>query len=94
MKILLVEDDNGAAEVLKNTLINQHYLVDVAIDGQAGLSLARSFAYDLIVFPPPEPSPPSPPSCQILCLRPNCVGYHVAKARRSRGLQAATPEKK
>jgi len=50
MKILLVEDDQGTAEVLRNTLTNQHYLVDLAMDGQAGLSLAEAFAYDLVVL--------------------------------------------
>jgi diguanylate cyclase (GGDEF)-like protein len=50
MKILLVEDDDGAAEVLKNTLTSQHYLVDLAMDGQAGLSLAEAFAYDLVLL--------------------------------------------
>ncbi|PSB31269.1 response regulator [Chlorogloea sp. CCALA 695] len=50
MKILLVEDDDGAASVLKNTLTEHHYLVDLATDGQAGLSLAQAFAYDLILL--------------------------------------------
>jgi diguanylate cyclase (GGDEF)-like protein len=50
MKILLVEDDDGAATVLKNTLTEHHYLVDLATDGQAGLSLAEAFAYDLILL--------------------------------------------
>lgn len=50
MKILLVEDDDGAALVLKNTLIDQHYLVDLATDGQTGLSLAEAFAYDIVLL--------------------------------------------
>ena len=50
MKILLVEDDDGAAIVLKNTLTEHHYLVDLAMDGQAGVSLAEVFAYDLILL--------------------------------------------
>lgn len=50
MKILLVEDDEGAAEVLKNTLTSQHYLVDLAMDGQTGLSFAEAFAYDLVLL--------------------------------------------
>jgi DNA-binding response OmpR family regulator/HPt (histidine-containing phosphotransfer) domain-containing protein len=50
MKILLVEDDLGAAEVLKNILTHQHYIVDLANDGETGLSLAQMFAYDLIVL--------------------------------------------
>ncbi|WP_250122975.1 response regulator [Chroococcidiopsis sp. CCMEE 29] len=50
MKILLVEDDEGAAEGLKNTLADQHYLVDLAMDGQAGLYLAEAFVYDLVLL--------------------------------------------
>jgi diguanylate cyclase (GGDEF)-like protein len=50
MKILLVEDDAGSATVLKNTLAQQHYLVDIAMDGAAGLSFAQAFAYDLILL--------------------------------------------
>ncbi len=50
MKILLVEDDEGTAEVLKNTLTAQHYLVDLARDGQVGLELAEAFAYDLVLL--------------------------------------------
>lgn len=49
IKILLVEDD-GAAQVSKNTLIEQHYLVNLALDGWTGLSLAETFKYDLIVL--------------------------------------------
>jgi DNA-binding response OmpR family regulator len=50
MKILLVEDDEGAAKVLKNTLTDQYYLVDLAMDGQTGLSFAEAFAYDLVLL--------------------------------------------
>ena len=50
MKILLVEDDEGTAELLQNTLTAQHYLVDVALDGQGGLSLAETFDYDLVLL--------------------------------------------
>ncbi|GAX42474.1 multi-component transcriptional regulator [Tolypothrix sp. NIES-4075] len=50
MKILLVEDDQAAAEVLKNILTHQHYTVDLAADGETGLSLAEMFAYDLVLL--------------------------------------------
>ena len=50
MKILLVEDDEGTAEILKNTLISQHYVVDLAMDGQSGLSLVEAFTYDLVLL--------------------------------------------
>ncbi len=50
MKILLVEDDEGAALVLKNILTHQHYTVDLASDGETGLLLAQMFAYDLVLL--------------------------------------------
>lgn len=50
MKILLVEDDELVAEVLKKALTAQHYLVDLAADGQEGWELAEAFEYDLILL--------------------------------------------
>jgi DNA-binding response OmpR family regulator len=50
MKMLLVEDDQGAAELLKSILIHHHYIVDLAMDGETGLSLAQMFAYDIILL--------------------------------------------
>lgn len=50
MRILLVEDDEIAAELLRKDLTRQHYFVDVASDGQAGWELADAFAYDLILL--------------------------------------------
>jgi DNA-binding response OmpR family regulator len=50
VKILLVEDDEGVAEVLKRALSAQHYLVESASDGQEGWELAEAFEYDLILL--------------------------------------------
>jgi DNA-binding response OmpR family regulator/HPt (histidine-containing phosphotransfer) domain-containing protein len=50
MKILLVEDDEGTAEVLKNTLVSRNYVVDLAMDGQIGMSLVEAFTYDLVLL--------------------------------------------
>ncbi|GAC1468697.1 MAG: response regulator [Chamaesiphon sp.] len=50
MKILLVEDDEGIVEILREALTTQHYLVNVANDGQIGLEMALTFAYDLILL--------------------------------------------
>jgi DNA-binding response OmpR family regulator len=50
VKILLVEDDELVAEVLSKALTTQHYLVDLATDGQAGVELAEAFEYDLILL--------------------------------------------
>ncbi|ACK71164.1 multi-component transcriptional regulator, winged helix family [Gloeothece citriformis PCC 7424] len=50
MKLLLVEDDQNLAEVIKEALKSQHYLVELATDGQTGLELAEMFEYDLIML--------------------------------------------
>lgn len=50
MRILLVEDDAGIADLLKQVLTAQHYVVEIASDGQIGWELAESFEYDLILL--------------------------------------------
>ena len=50
MKILVVEDEQNVAEVLKRGLEEEDYQADLAYDGQVGLSLARSGKYDLILL--------------------------------------------
>jgi diguanylate cyclase (GGDEF)-like protein len=51
MRILLVEDDESLADLIKKTLIErQNYVVDSAKDGYAGLELANAFEYDLILL--------------------------------------------
>jgi two-component system, OmpR family, response regulator len=36
MNILLVEDDNRIDDALAEALTDQYYIVDIALDGQAG----------------------------------------------------------
>ncbi|OLP15859.1 hypothetical protein BST81_23825 [Leptolyngbya sp. 'hensonii'] len=50
MKILLVEDDRGLAELLHQKLTRERYQVELAFDGQAGWELAEAFQYDLILL--------------------------------------------
>ncbi len=50
MKLLLVQSDHRIADELASDLTEQHYLVDVASDGQAGWELVEAFAYDLLVL--------------------------------------------
>jgi len=49
MRILVVEDDREVADYLKNGLEESGYTVDYADNGQDGLYLATSEAYDLLV---------------------------------------------
>jgi two-component system copper resistance phosphate regulon response regulator CusR len=50
MRLLIVEDDGVAAEVLAKGLREQAYAVDVAADGRAALDRALMYEYDLIVL--------------------------------------------
>ncbi|MGB3205592.1 MAG: response regulator [Crinalium sp.] len=50
MKVLLVEDDLSGAEILKKALVSQHYLVEIAHNGQEGWNLASAMSYDLIIL--------------------------------------------
>lgn len=50
MKILLVEDNEKLAEFVKTALVEEHYSVDIAGDGEEGLRLADVNSYDIIVL--------------------------------------------
>ena len=50
MRILLVEDDADLAQFIRKGLKEEHYAVDVAADGEAGLELALNNAYDLLIL--------------------------------------------
>jgi DNA-binding response OmpR family regulator len=50
MKILVVEDEKGMAQVLKRGLEEEHYEVSLAVDGPSALSLAERSSFDLILL--------------------------------------------
>lgn len=50
MRILVVEDEKKVARFIQQGLEEEHYTVDVAHDGIAGLSMAESQSYDAIVL--------------------------------------------
>jgi DNA-binding response OmpR family regulator len=50
LKILLVEDDECIAKTLEKVLCNQHYVVDIATDGEMGWELVQALTYDLILL--------------------------------------------
>ncbi len=50
MRILIVEDDRNIANAIRRELVEQHYLVDLAYDGETGEDLALSNDYDLILL--------------------------------------------
>jgi len=50
MRILLVEDEEGVANFIKKGLVEEHYAVDLAVDGEEGRVLALANQYDLIIL--------------------------------------------
>ena len=50
MRILLVEDDQRIAESLTEALTDQHYVVDVATDGEDGWEFVQTLTYELILL--------------------------------------------
>lgn len=49
-RILIIEDDEMIVKMLKRALAYEGYLVDTALDGEAGLALARDHQPDLVVL--------------------------------------------
>lgn len=70
MRILIVEDDVNIADVIKRGLVEQHYSVDIAHDGDNGYELACCNDYDLIILD---------------VMLPKMNGTDVAKALRKEG---------
>ena len=50
MRILVIEDEKKVASFIKKGLVEEHYAVDAAFDGEEGLYLAEVNDYDLIVL--------------------------------------------
>lgn len=50
MRLLIVEDEPKVARFIERGLKEEHYAVDVALDGEAGLDLGLVHDYDLIIL--------------------------------------------
>jgi len=50
MKLLVIEDEHKIANSIKQGLIQEKFIVDVAYDGEEGLDLATSEKYDVIIL--------------------------------------------
>ncbi len=50
MSILIIEDEGKIADILKRALISERYTVDIAYDGEDGLSKALKNNYTLILL--------------------------------------------
>jgi len=49
-RILIIEDDEAIVKVLRRALTMENYQVDVAYDGESGLTLARERQPDLVIL--------------------------------------------
>lgn len=49
-KILVAEDDLGLADVIRERLMYERHVVEVANDGEAALELLNAYDYDLIIL--------------------------------------------
>jgi DNA-binding response OmpR family regulator len=50
MRILVIEDDSPLASYIRKGLESEHYVVDVALDGEQGAKMASDLDYDLLVL--------------------------------------------
>jgi len=50
MRILLIEDEAKVSSFVARGLTEERFAVDVAADGQAGLDLASTYHYDLVIL--------------------------------------------
>jgi len=50
MRILVIEDEKKVATFIKKGLVEEHYAVDTAFDGEEGLYLSEINEYDIIVL--------------------------------------------
>lgn len=50
MRILLVEDEEKVSNFVARGLIAERFAVDVVADGKAGLELATTYSYDLVIL--------------------------------------------
>ncbi len=50
MRLLLIEDEEKVVNFVQRGLTAERYAVDVARDGAAGLELAQSYDYDLVIL--------------------------------------------
>ena len=50
MRLLLVEDDLEITDLLREILLDQHYVIDTAIDGQEGWDFVQAYDYDLLLL--------------------------------------------
>jgi two-component system, OmpR family, response regulator len=83
MKILLAEDDCRISQSLTEALTDQHYLVDIAGDGEEGWEFVKAFDYDLLLLDVTLPKLDGIRLCRQLRSQGNCTPVLMLTARDS-----------
>ena len=83
MRILLIEDDEVIAERIKTGLEKAHFSVDLALDGETGLEMAREGPYTLFILDLMLPARDGWSVCEALRLRRNSIPILMLTARGS-----------
>jgi DNA-binding response OmpR family regulator len=50
MRILVAEDEKGVASFVKKGLESEHYVVDIAVEGEEARFMVQEFDYDLLIL--------------------------------------------
>jgi DNA-binding response OmpR family regulator len=74
MKVLIIEDDPKLARLIEGVLREEHFTVDVALDGESGLGMALAGGYDLAI---------------VDWMLPRRDGPSILRAMRSAGISTA-----
>jgi DNA-binding response OmpR family regulator len=74
MHILVVEDEQRLATLLRRVLVEERHVVDVATEGPSGLGLAASDSYDLIILD---------------LMLPGISGLEICRTLRANGIRTA-----
>ncbi len=74
MKLLIIEDDAKLARLIEGVLREERFTVDVALDGESGLSMGLAGAYDVAI---------------VDWMLPRRDGPSIVRAMRSAGLPTA-----
>lgn len=66
MRILIIEDDPGVSRFIKRGLESERYDVDIALEGEEGLRLARTSDYGIIILDIYMPGKTGLELCEII----------------------------
>jgi heavy metal response regulator len=81
MRILVIEDEKKIASFIQRGLKEEHYVVDVAYEGEEGLYLADINPYDLIILDIMLPKKDGVAVCRELRKKKNAIPILMLTAR-------------